>query len=233
MGWFQLDSESVIARTRSAATPPSVPSLAEALLRGTLGFTALSVAGFVPWAVFGRALHQRIGEGGMYAVCALVFIALSGPLLHRLIIGPGSLARFYQLFAATFVLYSIGWIAGWMLLRGHLGSTVGLLLGTVPMGWMLARAFDAQAKQWQVIGALFVLNAAGYFIGGVADAAIGALRESAAPENRRTIAMLAHLSWGLCYGLGFGAGLGLAFHLCQAQTRALLGATATSDHIPS
>jgi hypothetical protein len=35
-------------------------------------------------------------------VCAIVFIVLSGLLLHRLIIGPGSLGRFYKLFSAAF-----------------------------------------------------------------------------------------------------------------------------------
>ena len=32
-------------------------------------------------------MHARMGEGGLYAVCALVFIGLSAPALHRLIIG--------------------------------------------------------------------------------------------------------------------------------------------------
>jgi hypothetical protein len=34
--------------------------------------------------------------------------------------------------------------------------------------------------------------------------------------------LLAKLSWGLFYGLGLGAGLGLAFHVCQRRARALL-----------
>lgn len=223
MSWFELDPERTADRHLNANPTPPVPTLGQSLTRGTLGFTVLSIAGFVPWAVFGRALHRGIGEGGMYAVCALVFIGLSGPLLHRLIIGPGSLPRFYKLFAATFIVYSIGWIAGWMLLRGHLGSTVGLLTGTLGMGAMMARAFDSKDQTWRIIAALFAFNAAGYFLGGILDAQIGALRATAAPGNRATIAMFAHLSWGLCYGLGFGAGLGLAFHFCQTHTRALLG----------
>ena len=223
MGWFQLDPESIARRVEESAAPAPPPALGASLVRGMAGFTVLSIAGFVPWAVFGRALHRSVGEGGMYAVCALVFVALSGPLLHRLIIGPGSLARFYKLFTVTFIAYSIGWIAGWMLLRGHLGSVVGLLAGTVPMGAMMARAFDARDQTWKVIGALFLANAVGYFVGGVLDGWIGSLREGAAPGQRARIAMLAHLSWGLCYGLGFGAGLGLAFHQCQSRVRERLG----------
>lgn len=32
--------------------------------------------------------------------------------------------------------------------------------------------------------------------------------------------MVAMMSWGLFDGLGFGAGLGLAFHLCQSRAGA-------------
>jgi len=222
MAWFQLDPQSTVTRLRESNPSARPPTLGASLGRGMIGFTILSIAGFVPWAVFGRALYRSLGEGGMYAVCALIFVALSGPLLHRLIIGPGSMSRFYKLFAITFTAYSIGWIAGWMLLRGHLGSVVGLLAGTIPMGAMMTRAFGARGRTLPVIAALFLANAAGYFIGGVLDAAIGSLRESAEPGQRATIGMLAHLAWGLCYGLGFGAGLGLAFHLCQARVRELL-----------
>jgi hypothetical protein len=30
------------------------------------------------------------------------------------------------------------------------------------------------------------------------------------------------LLWGACYGFGFGAALGAAFHVCQQRARALL-----------
>lgn len=225
MAWFQLDPESIADRVEGAAT---LPTLSASVLRGMIGFTLLSVAGFVPWAVFGRVLYRGLGEGGMYAVCALVFIVLSGPLLHRLVLGGGSMGRFYQVFTVAFVLYSIGWIAGWMILRGHPGSVAGLLAGTGGMGWALARAFDSKGQTLRVIGILFALNAAGYFIGGVLDGWIGSLRETAPPGQRATIAMLAHLSWGLCYGLGFGAGLGAAFHLCQTRARELVRGRATA-----
>ena len=33
---------------------------------------------------------------------------------------------------------------------------------------------------------------------------------------------IAVILWALCYGLGFGAGLGVAFHVCQAPARTLL-----------
>lgn len=208
MSWFQLDPESLAARARGAGA--TVPTLGSSLLRGMLGFTVVSVAGFVPWAVMGQRWFG--GELGMYIACAVVFIGLTSPLLHRLIIGPGSLVRFYKVFAPAFAVYSVAWIAGWMLVRGHAGSVVGLLAGTAIMGSMLAAAFDAWAQVVKVIPALFVLNAAGYFIGGVVEGAL--------IQHHKVAAML---MWGVLYGLGLGAGLGLAFYFCQTKARALLG----------
>ena len=187
------------------------PTLAASVVRGMAGFTLVSVAGFIPWAVFGKVFHRAGGEVGLYVVCALVFIGLAAPLLHRLILGSGSLLRFYQVFTPAFAAYSVAWIAGWMLLRGHLGSMVGLLAGTAVMGAMLVAAFDAWNQAVKVIVTLFTLNAAGYFVGGVVEEAL--------LQYHKVAAML---MWGVLYGLGFGAGLGVAFHLCQSQARALL-----------
>src|SRR5262249_33571580 len=136
---------------------------------------------------------------------------------------PGSLPRFYKVFCIAFSAYSVLWICGWMTLRGHPGSVVGLLAGTAAMGWLLASAFDAQAATLKIIGALFVLNSIGYFVGGWVEGRFGALKTipllgSALPKSTHMI--LAKLLWGVCYGVGFGAGLGLAFHLCQTRTRA-------------
>lgn len=213
MSWFQLDPSAIAGRVRAAGSPVNVPSLAASLWRGVIGFTLVSVAGFAPWAVSGRWFYRQIGEAGLYAVCATVFIGLSGLLLHRLIIGPGSLGRFYKLFSTAFAVYSVAWIVGWMALRGHPGSLAGLFAGTVLMGWILATAFEARDAVLKVIAALFLSNAAGYFIGGEIEAAL-----------IHQHALAAMLLWGVSYGIGFGAGLGLAFHLCQAPVRALLAA---------
>lgn len=205
MSWFQLDPESTARR----AAGTQLPTRAASIVRGAIGFTLLSVAGFVPWAVFGRPLYRMIGEAGMYAVCALVFLVLSGPLLHRLIIGPGSLGRFYKVFTIAFTAYSIAWIAGWMALRGHPGSLAGLFAGTAVMSVILAAAFDAWRSLAKLVVILFLANAAGYFIGGVAEAKVPGVTGK--------------LLWGVFYGLGFGAGLGWAFHECQSAARRLLG----------
>jgi len=225
MSWFQLDSDSVVERARAAARPVEVPSLGASLRRGIVGFTLLSVAGFTPWAVAGRWLSRHLGEAGFYCVCAVVFIGLSGLLLHRLILGPGSLGRFYKLFGLAFSANAVGWMAGWMSLWGNTGSLVGLLAGTTAMGWILALAFDAKRAAPAAIAALFVLNTAGYFAGGWIEGAFLATNHLPLLGDSLSKAgqfVVVKLIWGLCYGAGFGAGLGIAFHLCQSQTRAKL-----------
>lgn len=222
MSWFQLDPESVAQRVRASGRAAKLPSLGTFLRRGIVGFTLLSIAGFVPWAVFGKWFYGKIGESGLYAVCAVVFIGLSGPLLHRLIIGAGSLSRFYKLFTMAFAANSVLWIAGWMTVRGHFGSIVGLLAGTAAMGALIAIAFDAGDQMLKVIAVLFVLNSVGYFVGGWVESAVAAAKQLSffghvVPRGSRL--MIAKLLWGVCYGLGFGAGLGLAFAFCQARTR--------------
>ena len=132
MSWFQLDPQSIAHRARGT----DVPTLGSSLLRGMIGFTLVSVAGFLPWGVFGKWFHGHGGELGMYITCAVVFIGLSGLLLHPLIVGEGSLWRFYKLFSLSFTAYSAAWIAGWMLVRGNAGSIAGLLAGTAVMGVM-------------------------------------------------------------------------------------------------
>lgn len=212
-GWFGLGPQALAGRASSQARP-QVPTLAGSIALGTVGFTLVSVAGFVPWAVFGRALGRAAGEAGMYAACAVVFLVLSGLFLHRLILGPGSLGRFYAVFGVSFTLYSAAWIAGWMALRGHPGSVAGLLAGTAAMAGCLCAAFGVLRRWLAVTAILFVLNSAGYFLGGVVEAALF--------KTHRVAAML---SWGVFYGLGLGAGLGWAFHLCQTEARGLLAGT--------
>jgi hypothetical protein len=227
MSWFQLDPESIANRTHD-----DVPSLSESVWRGIIGFTLVSVAGFAPWAIAGRWFYRNTGEAGLYAVCAVVFVGLSGLLMHRLIIGSGSMLRFYQIFTVAFAAYAVGWIVGWMSLKGHLGSVVGLLAGTLVMGWILAEAFAARDKLVVIVAALFLLNAAGYFVGGWVEARV-ASADGFLGLTKSSRVTLAKFLWGVLYGLGFGGGLGLAFHLCQNAARALIRSRSHSVASPS
>lgn len=221
MNWFQLDPPSIAGRVKSSAVPPSVPSFAESVLRGMLGFTLVSLAGFSPWVLAGKWFYHNPGELTMYATCAVLFIGLSGLLLHSLIIGPGSLNRFYVFFCLAFSAYSIAWIAGWMLIRGHAGGLVGLLAGTAAMGAIFASAFEARESALKIIAVLFVLNALGYFIGGVIEGYLAQLTEFG-PFSGAQLTIFMKYVWAVCYGSGLGAGLGYAFYASQEKARAMI-----------
>ena len=222
---FGLDPQSIADRVKVSGQSPRVPTLGESVLRGMIGFTLVSLGGFAPWVLAGRWFYRNAGEVGLYAVCAIVFIGMSGLLLHRLIIGPGSLVRFYKIFSLAFVAYAIAWTIGWMTLRGVAGSIVGSLAGMAVMGAILSHGFAARGAAWKIIAALFVANAAGYFVGESAHNEVLALKEGNALGlvlERSTRATLSKAVWGLFYGLGFGAGIGLVFHACQAKARKLI-----------
>jgi hypothetical protein len=222
---LELGPKQIADRVNAVGPSPHVPSFSESVVRGTLGFTIVSVAGFAPWALGGRVLQRAVGEIGLYATCALVFVALAGLLLHRLIIGPGSLVRFYLLFTAAFLAYAACWTLAWMSLRGNLGSVIGLLFGTAVMAWMLVWTFDARRDFLKVAAVLFVFNAVGYFAGGWVEGELvraKTVHVFGLSLNRHSTLVLAMFAWGACYGMGFGAGLGLAFFFCQAKARALL-----------
>ncbi len=75
MSWFQLDTASIVQRAEVEGAKANPPSIWESVGRGIVGFTLISVAGFAPWAFAGLRLYETIGEAGLYAVCAIVFIA--------------------------------------------------------------------------------------------------------------------------------------------------------------
>lgn len=222
---FGLDPESIVQRVKASGQSCCRPSLQESVLRGAVGFTLVSMGGFAPWVLAGRWFYRNVGEAGLYAACALAFIGLSGCLLHRLIIGPGAVVRFYQLFSVAFVAYAVAWTVGWMTLGGVLGGLVGLLAGTVAMGVILAWGFRSAMSIPRVIAILFLTNVAGYFGGEWAHNALADFPGESVlgvSLDRARRSMLSKTAWGLCYGIGFGAGIGWAFYACQARARKLL-----------
>jgi hypothetical protein len=210
MTLFQLAPASIVARVRASGQASPIPTLGASIVRGIVGFTIVSVAGFAPWPLIDRFVpHPMVTE--LYLACTAVFIGLSGPCLHRLIIGPGSLSRCYKLFTPAFIAYAIAWITCWETRPDDLGGVAGLLAGTAVMGAILALAFDHPRVMLKTIPALFLLNAAGYYAGQEFEGRLGV-------SHRHTAQFL----WGACYGIGFGAGLGAAFYFCQERVRALL-----------
>jgi hypothetical protein len=226
---LHLAPEHLAGRLHAAPAASAPPTLAASLIRGAIGFAVVAIAGFAPWALTGGWLHQRIGELGMYLLCAAVFVALSGPLLVGLVIGPRALARFTILFGVAYLAYAVLWIAAWMTLHGNAGSLIGLAAGCTLMGWLLCRAFAAPEVLVPVVAVLLVGNLLGYYGGGYAEALVAGLSMPAvagiAHEKARPTA-LAMLSWGACYGVAVGAGLGAALYLCQAGHRALFARVA-------
>ncbi|MFO1513874.1 MAG: hypothetical protein U1F83_13315 [Verrucomicrobiota bacterium] len=178
---FTLDPESIVARSKAVGQPPRIPSLGESVGRGMIGFTLVSLGGFAPWVLAGRWFYREIGEVGLYAVCAIAFIGLGGPLLHRLIIGPGSLSRCYKIFSLSFLAYAAVWTIAWMTLAGSVSGVsagiTGAVAGIVVMGTLLALGFKATGSAHKVIVALFIGNIAGYFMGEWAYNGINALKE--------------------------------------------------------
>ncbi len=226
MPFFRENAAAVRERVAAGEFLPVAPGWTRTLALGSLGGVALSVAGFVPWAVFGRPLHRALGEAGLYAVCAVVFVATSGLALHRLLVGKESLARFYKLFAASFPLYAIAWTAAWMLVGGHAGSVLGLLGAAVAMAAVLAGIFGSWRVLWAMTGALFLPVAAGYFAGGIAEGA--AMRAADSPGER----MAAMLLWGVFFGLGFGTGLAVALRWAQQDVFRQVNAPAVTGSNP-
>ena len=228
MSWFKLDPQSVAARVASTGATARAPTLAQSVCRGVVGFTVVSIAGFLPWALAGAWFYHNSGELVLYLSCAVIFIGLSGLLMSPLIIGPDGLKRFYIFFSAAFGAYSLFWIVGWMGLRGqsmHVRSAAGLFAGTVVMGILFGFAFDARGAIVKIATALFILNSLGYFVGGWIESVLSQTKELnliALTLRGASLDVFMKVIWGLCYGIGFGAGLGFAFYTAQSRTRTRL-----------
>ena len=186
-------------------------------LRGALGFALVSVAAFAVWTFAGRWFHGRGGEGALYASIAGVFVVLTGLLLHPLVRGEHRVRRFYAAFGPAFAAYAAVWSVFWFWLKLGAGEWLGALLGSLTFVAIIAWSLGGWPAFVRAAGGFFVLHTAGYFAGGQSMALlIGLSRQKPVPFlDAPTLVILAKLSWGLLYGLGFGAGLGYVFALFQ------------------
>jgi hypothetical protein len=234
---FRLSADDCYLRIEQSGNEPKLRPLGNCLFIGGLGFCIVSLLVFGIWAFAAASLSRTIGEGGFYAVCAVAFIGLSGALFDRLVIGPGSLAKFYALFTSAFAIYSVLWCLAWFLLRkdsaewyGFLtgarpAGLVGAFLGTFAMAACLSAGFSNWKSFWKNAFILFGTHTAGYFLG---DFLFTWLRGEFAEQalegiiSRPVRMVIAKLAWGFGYGIGFGLGIGQNLHELQAPLRARL-----------
>ena len=209
MSFFGLDPESLEARFSNGEELPAPASFWRSLFIGMGGGVAMSLAGFAPWFLAGKPLSKMFGTVGMYGVCMVAFILVSGLTLHWLLVGRGSLLRFYKLFATSFVVFSVAWTAGWVTFRDPLGSVIGFAVGALAMSAIFCAAFQSFRQMLAATLLIYLPTLAGYFLGGVVEAAMWRSAES------RLDQIVAMSFWGVFFGIGFGAGIGLAIHVCQ------------------
>jgi hypothetical protein len=191
------------------------------MIRGSIGFAIVSIAGFSVWAFGGRWFQANLGEAGLYSICAIVFLGSSGLLLHPLVQGPGQLLRFYKVFLPAFLAYAVVWCAAWFILRFGLGEWLGSLLGSIVFVAVTAHGFRNYKGVGKASILLFGFLSFGYFLGGKLMHWITGPMGAAmlAGLSKTQISVVAKLSWGLLYGLGFGAGIGYAFQTLQRTDR--------------
>jgi hypothetical protein len=198
------------------------------MLRGSVGFAGVSLAGFSVWAFAGKWFYANLGEVGLYAVCLLVFLGSSGLLLHPLVRGPGALIRFYRIFVPAFIAYAVIWCATWFPFRFGIGEWLGSLAGSIAFVAATGLGLGNLRGFMRTSILLFGLHSAGYFLGGqlmhwVAGPTGAAMLTGI---SKAQLAIIGELSWGLVYGLGFGAGIGHVFFTFQRQGNALPNPTA-------
>lgn len=180
-------------------------ALAQAALRGALGFGLASLVVFGTVAFAERWMYQTLGLYGAYAAWTLLFIFPSVMVLRSLVVDPARRRSFPLLFAVAFFLYAVGWMAAYFLLRKSCGEQpaelVGSLLGSALLALTLATGIGAARRFGRLFGLLFAASTTGYFLGGAVYFALG-----------RPVGMLL---WGVVYGVLLGAALGAAIHQAQ------------------
>lgn len=178
-----------------------------AMLHGAWRFALVGVAAFAVWAFAGGWLTRQAGEGGLYAACALAFVVLAGVLLAPLVRGPRRVLRCHLVFVPAFVAYAVAWSACWFLWPSRLGEWSGAAAGSVLFVGVAAWRFGCWRGVPLAIAVFFVAHLGGYLVGGWAMDALAHVGQVRAGM----------LAWGLCYGLGFGAGIGCVFARLQRE----------------
>jgi hypothetical protein len=182
----------------------SSPSLQRSISIGGIGFCLASVLVFATVAFGERWMYRSLGLSGAYVTWTILFIVLGGGVFTPLVSGgKWRFPRFYILFAASFFLYAVGWVAAYFILRGTTGEWVGSLAGSVLMALVFAMGFGAFRSFLKLAAILFVANSIGYFLGSWLNDTV-----KGAPGM---------LLWGVAFGLFLGAGIGAVLSLTQRR----------------
>jgi hypothetical protein len=109
----------------------------------------------------------------------------------------------------------------WFVFGAGLGEWLGSLAGSVGFALLCGWVFGNMRSVVGASAVLFLTHSTGYFVGGLAMGWLMGTRDSGllgdVPAD--VIAVVAKLSWGFFYGLGFGAGLGYTFHVGQRGSK--------------
>jgi hypothetical protein len=186
-----------------------------AILNGAWRFALVSVLAFGFWALESKILPRNFGEAWTFAGCLLFFVLFTEIFMVKLVREPDARRKFNRSFLPAFIIYAIVWSAFWFALHSRAGEWLGSALGCAAFAAILGRQLGAKSGYAQVIIFLIATHAAGYFLGGKVFYMARNPPDFLASWPKQDIWMLAKFMWGLCYGLGFGAGIGYAFHIFQ------------------
>ena len=196
-------------------TAQEKPNRLEFVCRGAISFTIVSLAGFAIWAFAGGWFYRNVGEAGLYAVSALVFIGVAGLVMPPLMVGTNRVRRFYSVFGPAFLLYAFVWSLCWFVFKGRMGEWMGSFFGSVAFALASARLLRSRHQLVLAALVLFILHSAGYFLGSLAFMSQRNSPGWMQELSRSQLALVAKMLWGLLYGAGFGAGIGFVFYSFQ------------------
>ena len=180
-----------------------VPSLAQSIATGAVGFAVISLCVFATVAFGERWMYRTFTELGAYLVWTVLFILLGGAVFGSIVVVRWRLPKFYLLFALAFFAYAVGWIISYFVLRGTAGEVVGSLAGSILMALVFAAGFGSLSSTVKLSAVLFVSNFLGYFSG--------------AAILNSLMSAKGMLLFGVVYGLFFGAGIGAALQMVQQE----------------
>jgi hypothetical protein len=186
-----------------------------AILSGAWRFALVSVLAFGFWALEPKFMPKSYGEPVTFAGCLVAFAVFAEIFLVPLVHEPNARRKFNGSFIPAFILYAVVWSACWFALKLRSREWIASALGCAAFAAVLYWRLGAREGLWKVILFLIVTHAAGYYLGGKVFYMARHPPDFVASWSKENIWMAAKLMWGLCYGLGFGAGIGYAFDIFQ------------------